>query len=88
MNGVPRGPRPLDYIRVRYYRGGQAEYIRGLFEDEKEGLFEELGKLRGKPPTPKAQQREEEIQQELRHLINALRDLDTGMVELVGPDGF
>ena len=78
-------PRPLNFVRARLYRGGQAEYIRDLLEDEKESLFEDLAAARthGKPEhDPEI----EEIRTNLRHLINFLRDVNQGMVELVGPD--
>lgn len=82
-----KGPRPLDFVRVRYYRSsGQAEYIRGLLNDEKEALMEELGALRvpgHNPQDPKIA----EIEGNLRHLINCIRDLEMGLVELVGPSG-
>jgi hypothetical protein len=84
---ISRGPRPLDYIRIRVYRGGQAEFIQQLFEDEKADLFDDLKRLRGQG---KAEDDPEvvEVAANIRHLINALRDLNTGMIELVGGDGF
>jgi hypothetical protein len=82
-----RSPRPLDFIRVRLYRGGQAEYIRDLLEDEKEALFEELGTKRSKGIDENSPE-VEEIRTNLRHVINALRDLTTGMIELRGLEGF
>lgn len=81
-----RSPRPLDFIRVRLYRGGQAETIRDILEDEKEALFEELGDLRG-AGKGEDDPRVNEVRTTLRHIINALRDLNNGLIELVGPDG-
>jgi hypothetical protein len=82
-----RSPRPLDFIRVRLYRGGQAEYVRDVLEDEKEALFEELGDLRGKGVDENSPETEK-VRTNLRHVINALRDLSNGLIELRGPDGF
>ena len=81
-----RTPRPLDFIRIRVYRGGQAEYLLALLEDEKETLFEDLGKARGEGKD-ESDPDIEEIRQNLRHLINILRDLSNGMIELAGPGG-
>lgn len=79
-----RAPRPLHFVRVRLWRGGQAEYIRDLLNDEKEELFEELSDLR------KAGKGEDdaaviECRTNLMHLINAIKDVDKGLIELVGP---
>lgn len=80
-------PRPLQFVRVRLHRGGQAEYIRDLMEDEKEELLVELGEMRG---AGKAEDDEkvEEIRTHLRHLILALKDISMGIIELSGPDGY
>lgn len=82
-----RTPRPLDFVRVRLHRGGQAEYIRDLLEDEKEELLADLGSLRasGKEDTDPLV---EEVRQNLRHLILALKDVSMGLIELAGPDGY
>lgn len=78
-------PRPLDFVRARLYRGGQAEYIRDLLEDEKATLFDDLAALRteGKPEDDPDVQ---EVRANLRHLINFLADVNRGLIELVGPD--
>lgn len=78
-------PRPLLFVRVRLYRGGQAEYIQTLCRDEQESLYEELGQLRseGKMETDTEIV---EIKDNLRFLIGFLKDIDQGLIELVGPD--
>lgn len=78
-------PRPLHFIRIRLYRGGQAEYLRDLCRDEQAELLEELGDLRAKGKTEEDPEIVE-VRQNLVWLINTLRDLDTGLLELVGPD--
>jgi hypothetical protein len=82
-----RGPRPLDYVRIRVHRGGQAELLLEILEDEKEGMFEELGALRGKGASENSDE-VQKVQQDLRHVINLLRDLNSGIIELTGKDGF
>lgn len=82
-----RTPRPLDFVRVRLHRGGQAEYIRDLLEDEKEELMEELGKLRAEGKAEDDTE-VEEVRTNLRHLILALKDVSMGMIELAGSDGY
>lgn len=79
-----RAPRPLHFVRIRLRRD-QAEYVKGLFEDEQEALYGELAKLRdaGKPED---HHRIAEIRDELGHLIEAIRDVSSGLIELVGED--
>ena len=79
-------PRPLDFIRVRLYRGGQAEYLRDLLSDEVDTLFEELGKLRGAGKT-ETDPDIVEVTANIRYLNSALRDIGNGLIELAGPDG-
>lgn len=80
------GPRPLNFVRVRLYRGGQAEFVLSVLEDERDALLEELGALRGDGGKLDGK-RAVEIQGQLRHLINAIRDVQMGLIELVGGDG-
>lgn len=77
--------RPLLYIRVRLYRGGQAEYIRDLLRDEQAALLEDLGRLRGEGK-PETDPEVEDIRAKYLHLVNALRDIDAGLIQLAGPD--
>ncbi len=89
MNDAQRNfasmPRPVDFIRVRIQRNGNAEWLRDLLLDEKADLFEELGRLRGEG----LQEEDPEVTQvttDLRHCIWVLRDIETGLIELIGPD--
>jgi hypothetical protein len=77
--------RPLLFVRVRLYRGGQAEWVRNLLRDEQEALFKDLAKARadGKPETdPEVI----EMREQLSWSVSALRDIDHGLIDLVGPD--
>jgi hypothetical protein len=80
-----RMPRPLNFVRVRLFRDGQAEYIKELLEDEQDDLLEQLTKLRvaGKPEDDTEVA---ETRQNLRHIIRALSDVTRGLIDLVGPD--
>lgn len=82
MSGEPK-LRPLDFVRVRLRRGGEAEYIQRLLTDEKEALLDDLGRLRDEG-VAEDDPRIEEIRESLRHLISVLRDVDSGRVELAG----
>ena len=62
------------------------EYIRDLLSDDLDSLYEELGELRGKGLAEDAPD-VEECKRNLRHVINALRDVQSGMIELAGVDG-
>ena len=78
-------PRPLNFIRVRLYRGGQAEFMEELLLGVKDDMMAELGDLRGRDPdSPEIQK----LERELRWLISALGDVQMGLVELAGPDGW
>ena len=79
-------PRPLNFVRIRVYRGGPAEYLRGLLSDEVDALFEELGDLRDKGKT-EADKEIIETAEHIRYLNGFLKDLNNGLIELVGPDG-
>lgn len=77
--------RPLHFIRVRLYRGGQAEYVRDTLRDEQAAILEDIAALRaaGKPETdPEIA----ELRTQYLHLVNFLRDVDSGLMHLVGPD--
>ena len=80
-------PRPLDFIRVRLYRGGQAETIRDILSDEVDQLYEDLGKFRGAGKPEDGPDISDTVAR-IRHLNGALRDINNGLIELVGPDGY
>jgi flagellar biosynthesis chaperone FliJ len=61
------------------------ETIQKILEDEKEALFDDLTDLRNKKideSGPEVQK----VRDELRHVINVLKDIEQGRIELVGPD--
>jgi hypothetical protein len=82
-----RLPRPLDFVRVRLWRGGQAGAVRDLLADEVDALFEELGELREKgkhdddPEIVKCAQK-------IRWFNSALKDINNALIELVGEGGY
>ena len=78
-----RTPRPLNFIRVRLHRGGQVEYIRELLADERDALYEDLGKARDQGKTEDSPEITE-IRDNLQHLIRAIRDIDSGRIEMAG----
>lgn len=79
------GPRPLDYIRIRLHGGGQAVYVRDLLIEEKEALFDDLGRMRDEGKGENSLE-VQEVRAQLEYLIRALRDIESGMVELVGTE--
>ena len=79
----PLGPRPLDYIRIRLHRGGEADYVRELLEGAQEFWFKRLGELRDQD----LDENSDDVQyarQRLHWLVNVLRDVNSGMIELAG----
>jgi hypothetical protein len=78
-------PRPLRFVRLRVYRGGPAEYLKTLLEDEKAAELENLSEYRTKG-LPEESPAIEECRNNLRYLIGFLRDLDSAMIDMVGPD--
>ena len=79
------GLRPLLFVRVRLYRGGMAEYISELLHDERIALLDDLAKLRAKGK-PEDDTEVTETRNKILWLVNALRDIDAGLVSLAGPD--
>jgi len=82
-----RTDRPLDFVRVRLNgHNGQALYIKSILEDEKDALFRDLADARvdGKNETDPEMQ---EIRTNLNHLIWALKDIESSLIELAGIPG-
>ena len=77
--------RPLLYVRFRLYRGGQAEWVRDLIRDEQTALYEDLAKARAEGKTEDDQDIQD-IREKLGWSVNVLRDIDYGLIDLVGPD--
>ncbi len=82
---LQRLARPLHFIRVRLYRGGQAEFVKSVLEDERDAVFDDLSKLRAKGL---AEEDEKVVtaRDQLVWLINAIKDISVGMIELAGPN--
>lgn len=80
-----RAPRPLRFIRMRVNRGGPAEYLKALLEDEKAAEMENLTEYRTKGLAEDSKEIEE-AKTNLRYLIGFTRDLETGMIDFAGPD--
>ena len=74
-----------DTMRMRVYRGGQADWAQGVLRDEQAILYEDLGELR-KQGVPESDPRAVSLRQRLTWSVNVLRDLDAAMISLVGPD--
>lgn len=79
------GVRPLHFVRIRLYRGGMAEWVQQVLRDEQAALYDDLAKLRaeGKPENDREVER---VRTNLVHSVNVLRDIDSSMISLVGPD--
>ena len=74
-------PRPLNFVRIRLERGGQAEFIRSVLETTKTVLLDKLGQLR-EDGLPEDDPEIEEVTRKLRWTIRAVGDLDYGIIEL------
>ena len=87
MNGEPvirgTGPRPLDFVRIRLYRGGQIEYVRELMEGAQDFWFKRLGELRDEGYDEDSEE-VEYARSRLHYLVNALKDVTSGMIETAG----
>lgn len=77
--------RPLHFIRVRLYRGGMAEWVQQTLRDEQAALYDDLAEARRKGK-PEDDPEVAEIRAKLVYSVNALRDIDAGLIQLVGPD--
>ncbi len=77
--------RGMEFLKVRVYRGGQADTLYDILLDEQDNLMNRLGKLRESnfaEDSPEI----EEVRTNLHHCINVIRDLTSNMIELAGPD--
>lgn len=81
----PDAIRPLKFVRIRVYRGGQAEYLSTLMHDERKALLDDLAALRAEGK-PESDAEVTETRDKIMFLVNALRDLDSALVSLAGPD--
>lgn len=77
--------RPLHFIRVRLYRGGMAEWVQQVLRDEQAALYQDLAEAR-RQKKPENHPDVEDIRRKLVYSVNALRDIDSGLISLVGPD--
>lgn len=70
--------RPLLYSRLRLYLGGMAEYVGALLDEELEASYTELEQMRAEhKPEPEIEAAKDEI----IHIINARRDITTGLLD-------
>ena len=78
-------PRPFNFVRVRFEKGGQADYIRRLLEEERDDLMVDLADARidGKDENGEPIQG---LRRDIGYLNRAIMDLSNGMIELAGGD--
>ena len=78
---VARGPRPLQFVRIRVYGIGAAEYLRRLLSDDIDRIYEDLAEARKNDDGG----RESELRDEMKYATDLRRDLETSMMELIPP---
>ena len=79
------GERPALFVRVRLFRGGQAEWVRDVLRDEQDNLYDDLARARERG-LPEDSDEIQEIRQKLLWSIDTLRDAESSLIELVGPN--
>lgn len=79
------GERPALYVRMRLFRGGQAEWVRELLRDEQDQLYEDLANAR-KEGLAEDSEKIQDIRSKIVWSINTLRDVESSLIELVGPN--
>lgn len=79
------GERPALFVRMRLFRGGQAEWVRDLLRDEQENLYDDLAQAR-KAGEPETGEKIQDIREKILWSINTLRDVESSLIELVGPN--
>lgn len=79
------GERPALFVRMRLFRGGQAEWLLDLVRDEQANLYDDLGRARadGKPEDSEEVQ---ELREKILWTINTCKDIESSLIELVGPN--
>lgn len=75
-----RGPRPLQFIRVRVYGQEGAEYLRNLLTDDIDRILEDIGTARKNSDA----EAEDKLRREMKTALDIRRDVESGLVELVG----
>lgn len=85
MNAEINGPRPMLFVRLRLFRGGPAEWVRDTIRAEQEALYEDLAKARERGLTEDSEEIQE-IREKLIWSIDILRDVESSMIELAGPN--
>lgn len=77
--------RPMLFVRMRLFRGGPAEWVLDTLRDEQKALYDDLGQARAKG-LPEDSDEIAEIRQKLVWSIDILRDIESSMIELAGPN--
>jgi hypothetical protein len=85
VNAEINGPRPMLFVRLRLFRGGPAEWVRDTIRAEQEALYEDLAKARERGLTEDSEEIQE-IREKLIWSIDILRDVESSMIELAGPN--
>jgi hypothetical protein len=76
-------PRPFTFIRPKFHRD-TAEWLLALLQDEQAAEFETLAKLRTEG-RPEEDFEVQECRDNLNYCITITKDLQRGLVDMVGP---
>lgn len=79
-----RTPRPLEFVRPRFHLD-IARYLSRLLADEREAELENLTELRTAGKDEEDTEVAETVQN-LRWVISAEKEINRGLIELVGPE--
>ena len=75
----------MEFLKVRVYRGGQADTLRSVLLGEQETLLELLHEARATGKTEDDPEIET-LRTHLHYLVNVLKELGQAQIDLAGPD--
>ena len=78
-----RTPRPFSFIRPKFHRD-TAEWLRDTLTDIKDEEFETLSKFRSEGRSEDDRD-VQEVRQNLNYCITIIKDLERGLIDMVGP---
>lgn len=76
---------PGSQRRMRIYRGGQGQWVQEVLRDVQAGLYDDLAKFR-EAGRDESDPEVAQVRDKLMWSVNILRDVDSCLVSLVGPD--
>jgi hypothetical protein len=82
-NNWVRTPRPFSFVRPKFHRD-TAEWLRDVLSDMKDEEFARLAKYRTEG-RPEDNEDVQDTRENINYCITIIKDLERGLIEMVGP---